>query len=264
MMNIEIANRLVQLRKEHNLSQEELAAKLGLSRQAVSKWERAEASPDTDNLIMLSRVYGVSMDELLKTSDPIPEPEKEKGVKVTINGKPLRLNAKDGFYFSIGDDESDENDGRARTKCNVHGEWNDDDDDDDGDDDGDNDNDDDDAGDKPFLLMFPFPVFVAILYLCLGFFMHLWGTAWLVFLAIPIYYPIVNWLTGSRRRSFFMAFPFTVVMTAAFLTLGMIWGLWHPAWVLFLFIPLYYPAAKAADRYYRKRRAVKAARSINE
>ena len=73
-MNIEIANRLVQLRKQHGYSQEELAAKLGLSRQAVSKWERAEASPDTDNLIMLSRVYGVSLDELLKTDEPIPAP----------------------------------------------------------------------------------------------------------------------------------------------------------------------------------------------
>lgn len=90
-MNIEIANRLVQLRKQHGYSQEELAAKLGLSRQAVSKWERAEASPDTDNLIMLSRVYGVSLDELLKTDEPIPEPEPDKGVKVTINGKPLAL-----------------------------------------------------------------------------------------------------------------------------------------------------------------------------
>ena len=56
-MNIEIANRLVNLRKSHNLSQEALAEKLGISRQAVSKWERAEASPDTDNLIMLARLY---------------------------------------------------------------------------------------------------------------------------------------------------------------------------------------------------------------
>lgn len=100
-MNIEIANRLVQLRKQHGLSQEELAARLGLSRQAVSKWERAEASPDTDNLILLSRVYGVSIDELLRTEDPVPEPEPEKGVKVTINGKPVRFHAKDGFYFSV-------------------------------------------------------------------------------------------------------------------------------------------------------------------
>ena len=66
-MTIEIAYRLVQLRKQKNLSQEELAAQLGISRQAVSKWERAEASPDTDNLILLARLYGVSLDELLNT-----------------------------------------------------------------------------------------------------------------------------------------------------------------------------------------------------
>lgn len=66
-MNIEIANRLHQLRKQQNLSQEELASRIGVSRQAISKWERAEASPDTDNLILLAKLYGVSMDELLKT-----------------------------------------------------------------------------------------------------------------------------------------------------------------------------------------------------
>lgn len=68
-MNIEIANRLVELRKKSGYSQETLAAKLGISRQAVSKWERAEASPDTDNLITLSRLYGISLDELLKSED---------------------------------------------------------------------------------------------------------------------------------------------------------------------------------------------------
>ena len=65
-MNIETANRLLQYRKKMNLSQEELAARIGVSRQAVSKWERAEASPDTDNLILLADIYGVSLDELLK------------------------------------------------------------------------------------------------------------------------------------------------------------------------------------------------------
>ena len=68
-MNIEIANRLVQLRKQHGLSQEELAEKLGISRQAVSKWERAESSPDTDNLISIAKLYNVSLDELLKTDE---------------------------------------------------------------------------------------------------------------------------------------------------------------------------------------------------
>ena len=72
-MNIEIANRLAQLRKQKGLSQEQLAEKLGLSRQAVSKWERAEASPDTDNLICLARIYGVSLDDLLNTEEPLED-----------------------------------------------------------------------------------------------------------------------------------------------------------------------------------------------
>ena len=65
-MNIETANRLYEYRKNMGLSQEELASKIGVSRQAVSKWERAEASPDTDNLIELSKVYGVTLDEMLR------------------------------------------------------------------------------------------------------------------------------------------------------------------------------------------------------
>lgn len=71
-MNIEIANRLVNLRKENGLSQEQLAEKIGVSRQAVSKWERSEASPDTDNIILLARLYNISLDELLRTEDEIP------------------------------------------------------------------------------------------------------------------------------------------------------------------------------------------------
>lgn len=70
-MNLEIANRLLQLRKEKHFSQEELAEKIGVSRQAVSKWERAESSPDTDNLILLARLYNVSIDELLTTEEPV-------------------------------------------------------------------------------------------------------------------------------------------------------------------------------------------------
>ena len=74
-MNIKTAERLIQLRKEHGFSQEELAAKLGVSRQAVSKWERGEASPDTDNLIALAKLYQISLDELL---DHKVEPKEEK------------------------------------------------------------------------------------------------------------------------------------------------------------------------------------------
>ena len=72
-MNQEVANRLQQLRKAKGLSQEELANILGLSRQAISKWERAETSPDTDNLICLARLYNISIDKLLDTSESTEE-----------------------------------------------------------------------------------------------------------------------------------------------------------------------------------------------
>ena len=64
-MAITTANRLYELRKQHGYSQDELADKLNVSRQAISKWERSESSPDTDNLIALAKLYGVSLDELL-------------------------------------------------------------------------------------------------------------------------------------------------------------------------------------------------------
>ena len=70
-MNIKTANRLCELRKKHNLSQEELAAKLGVSRQAISKWERSESSPDTDNLIELAKIYNMTLDDLLNGDDAI-------------------------------------------------------------------------------------------------------------------------------------------------------------------------------------------------
>ncbi|HIW76496.1 MULTISPECIES: helix-turn-helix domain-containing protein [Gordonibacter] len=72
-MNVEIAERLAARRRQAGLSQEALAAQLGVSRQAVSKWERSESSPDTDNLIALAQLYGVSLDELLYVGDDIKD-----------------------------------------------------------------------------------------------------------------------------------------------------------------------------------------------
>ncbi|WP_305297391.1 helix-turn-helix domain-containing protein [Parvibacter caecicola] len=65
-MNREIAERLIALRREKGLSQEGLAARLGVSRQAVSKWERAESAPDLENLVALADLYAVTVDELVR------------------------------------------------------------------------------------------------------------------------------------------------------------------------------------------------------
>ena len=72
-MNVEVAQRLAELRRKRGYSQESLAHELGLSRQAVSKWERAESSPDTENLIALARLYGVSLDELLRVGEDVED-----------------------------------------------------------------------------------------------------------------------------------------------------------------------------------------------
>lgn len=65
--------RLQELRLRHGMSQDALADKLGVSRQAVSKWERDEATPDLDKIIKLSELYGISLDALLKEE---PQPTK--------------------------------------------------------------------------------------------------------------------------------------------------------------------------------------------
>lgn len=88
-MNNEIAQRLVDMRRSHGYSQEELAEKLGLSRQAISKWERAESSPDTGNLLALSRLYGVTLDELVcGTPAEAPEASKEGAKDVAKDATP--------------------------------------------------------------------------------------------------------------------------------------------------------------------------------
>ena len=77
-MDAQIANRLADLRRKAGLSQEALAAKLGVSRQAVSKWERSEASPDTDNLIALASLYSVTLDQLLYGKDETSNTEQDE------------------------------------------------------------------------------------------------------------------------------------------------------------------------------------------
>lgn len=58
--------KLQKLRKERGWSQEELASRIAVSRQAVSKWELGTAVPDTDNIVQLSKLFGVTTDYLIK------------------------------------------------------------------------------------------------------------------------------------------------------------------------------------------------------
>ena len=70
---MEFNNKLYELRKQKGLSQEELAGRLNVSRQTISKWEVGESAPDMDNLVSISELFGVSLDELVL--DKTPEKE---------------------------------------------------------------------------------------------------------------------------------------------------------------------------------------------
>ena len=64
-MDMTMAERLQRLRKEHHFSQEQLAERLQVSRQAVSKWENGQTAPDLDNIIAMSNLYEVTTDYIL-------------------------------------------------------------------------------------------------------------------------------------------------------------------------------------------------------
>lgn len=74
---MDLAERLTALRKRAGLSQGDVAERLNVSRQAVSRWETGLTVPSTDNLSRLGRLYGVTLDELLSYSAPLP-PEKPR------------------------------------------------------------------------------------------------------------------------------------------------------------------------------------------
>ena len=270
-MNIETANRLLQYRKDSGLSQEELAEKIGVSRQAVSKWERSEASPDTDNLIRLAEVYGVSLDELLrgntnsKTSSESteketesPEPEAEQGDEGTEyvkydkvsfkngihvdskNGDHVHISFKDGVnvYEKDGDKVhvswdgvSVKENGKQRVYTDENGNI---------------------MVDEEIkkahtksrthkaFEMFPFWAIAIAAFLAWGFsgLCFGWALSWIALFPIPLYYSLVDAI--FKRDPSHFAFP--VLVVGAYILFGYfnILGGWQMGWIVFLTIPVYY------------------------
>ena len=83
-----LADKIIEERKKNGWSQEELAEKLGVTRQSVSKWEGAQSVPDLNRLLEMSRLFGVSTDYLLK--DEIEKPVKNEGDEENAD-TPLRV-----------------------------------------------------------------------------------------------------------------------------------------------------------------------------
>lgn len=82
-----LADKIIEERKKNGWSQEELANKLGVSRQAVSKWESAGSIPDLQRILQMSELFGVTTDYLLKNEieeEPLNEYVETKTIKVSM------------------------------------------------------------------------------------------------------------------------------------------------------------------------------------
>ena len=71
VLYMKLNEKILYYRKAAKLSQEELAARVGVSRQAVSKWELGDATPEVDKLLAMARAFGVTTDELLSEEEPV-------------------------------------------------------------------------------------------------------------------------------------------------------------------------------------------------
>ena len=220
-MTIELANRLAELRKQKGLSQEELADKLQVSRQAISKWERGEASPDTDNLIELAKIYGVSLDELVGLSSDKKQEEKEpQNDKITIDDDGIHIKDDEGNEVEVKEGHihlKDENGQRVVKGVSKNQKIS-------------------------ILVSTITTLLVVITYLLLGSLLGLWAKAWVLFLLVAIIPSIVDAILNKRL----FQFSYAVFITFIYLLLN-VWilstPLWHPLWVMFITIPIYWSIA---------------------
>ncbi len=178
-------------------SQEVLAEKLGVSRQSISKWERAESSPEIDNLMALAKIYGMTVDELLNTdkdkSIVTTKPKKEKDIKGKL--KSLLSKANDfGIYPKL-----------AKS-----------------------------------LLIFPFPLIVTVIYIAVSMIFDIWHPFWIIFLTIPMYYRFAIACKGNSKKVFALLLPVPELIVTIYLMLGISLHAWGVGAILFLLIPIYY------------------------
>ena len=260
-MNIELANRLYEYRKQSGLSQEELAEKLGISRQSVSKWERAESCPDTDNLIELSKIYNVTMDELLNTSKDIVTSTKEEVKKEEIVEKNYRLivdidsfeddrengiflNEKDVEVVRISDghkyklsyeDLYVDVEGKETKITEIDGF-------------GKNSNAPSEKSIKvKDIIEGTSILLIAAIYVALCALKVMdWGKFWVVF----VYYPAIASLAEAIAYKDARKFAFPILLAGIYVTLGMYFDGWHPYWFIFLLVPIYHTIC---DIIYRKK-----------
>jgi len=241
--------RLARLRKEKGLTQDDIANKIGISPQAVSKWENDISSPDIAIIVSLAEILGVSTDVLLGRE----EEKKDEGIhinaEVVDDDQKIKANAHISGGVHLKDDDGSEvhidstgihinsSDGnvdlsldniekqKKRSKFKTFEEA---------------------FGGALWAL-------AVLAFIMLGVFWTQdgigWRTGWLVFF-LPI---IISSLIGAIARKKFCHFAYPVLIVFIYLSIGMYAGGWHPFWFLFLTIPAYYSIFGPIDHYIQRK-----------
>ena len=209
-------NNLIKLRKEKGLSQEELADKLAVSRQAISKWERGESLPDTDNLIRLAKLYGVSIDEIVGIKD---SGEDAATVEKSAAASTAYANEEKSESGESANEKeptrTDENGKKTYNKRNI-------------------------VIDS---VCGAYVILTTVAVLLWGFMFNGWIVSWTLYVTIPVFISIFECV---RKRKL-TPFNFPCLITFVYLFFGMSKGLWHPLWVMFVSVPIFYVIANAVD-----------------
>lgn len=205
-----LGNKLYELRKQAGLSQEAFAEKLGVSRQAVSKWECGASLPDTDNLITIANLYNISLDELI--GRPAPNKAEEADTEENEDKYEDEDDKEDAEAEAYYSDDGTPADTKRKTLRALHA--------------------------------LPYPIFATVVFLLWGFLLDGWYISWTVFITIPVYYSVLDCVRTKK----FSHFAYPVFVTFLYCIIGMQWDLWHPYWILFVTIPIYYAIASAIDK----------------
>lgn len=200
-----ISDRIITLRKEMNMSQEALSERVGVSRQAISKWERGEATPDIYNITALADIFGLSIDEFING-----EEYDIKGKKPKIVALELKNNAEKLIMIAIAIIVVS---AFGFTVLPFSGDIN--------------------------VLIFGLMITAGILIIIKGGFMferfYMYNKEYLS-QEEDVEFPSNKSVSKKRKNA--IGTIASLLCTIAFLYIGFFYNLWHPGWLVFLLIPI--------------------------
>lgn len=213
-MSKDLGKRLKELRKQSGFDTNGLAKKLSVNANDVTHWENGDSSPDGEQLIKLSHIYKMPIDEILLNFDTDTEAsfDYSQGYSKTNSNTGYTTTTTTTTYDNTPANNAIQQINQNYKSLKSRYNW----------------------------YMFPYPIIVVFVYMFIGLFFGKWHPTWLIILTIPVYYTLI---ASSKQKTFrgkANVFPFPILCVILYLALGFDYNLWHPMWFIFFTIPVYY------------------------